>query len=285
MGATAGDLLVRDLTREWLERAGFACDIAIAPPFSGGVDWRAANPADYSHVVFVCGPCGECWPLSEFLAKFAACRLVGLNLSMVERLEDWNPFHVLIERDSNAAGRPDLSILAPERRVPVVGLVLRDASSEYHGRHRYEAVRVVIERFLAAREMAIVRIDTRLDVANGAGLRTPAEIESLIARMDVVLTTRLHGLVFGIRNGVPVVAVDSIAGGAKIRRQAETLGWPVVLTPETLDDQSLAEGFEYCLRQEARAKALECRERGVVLAAQARDEFLAALAQAVEVKG
>ena len=49
-------------------------------------------------------------------------------------------------------------------------------------------------------------------------LRTAEEVESLIARMDVVLTTRLHGLVLALKHGVPVVAIDPIAGGAKLRR-------------------------------------------------------------------
>ena len=43
------------------------------------------------------------------------------------------------------------------------------------------------DRLTASRPMAAVRIDTRLDV-NATGLRAAAEVESLIARMDVVVT-------------------------------------------------------------------------------------------------
>ena len=57
-------------------------------------------------------------------------------------------------------------------------------------------------------------------------MRTAAEVESLIARVDVVVTTRLHGLVLALKNGVPAVAVDPVRGGAKVCRQAQTLGWP-----------------------------------------------------------
>jgi exopolysaccharide biosynthesis predicted pyruvyltransferase EpsI len=66
--------------------------------------------------------------------------------------------------------------------------------------------------------MAVIAIDTRLD-ENRTGLRTAGEVESLIARMDVVLTTRLHGMVLALKNGVPAIAIDSVAGGAKVRRQ------------------------------------------------------------------
>src|SRR3954467_11875448 len=70
MGASAGDLLARDVACGWLRDAGRDFDVALAPPFSGGVDWRAVDPADYSEVAFVCGPFGNGPPLTEFLARF-----------------------------------------------------------------------------------------------------------------------------------------------------------------------------------------------------------------------
>ena len=42
--ATAGDLLARDLACSWLAKAGFAYDVALAPPFSGGVSPRKRTP-------------------------------------------------------------------------------------------------------------------------------------------------------------------------------------------------------------------------------------------------
>jgi polysaccharide pyruvyl transferase WcaK-like protein len=60
-------------------------------------------------------------------------------------------------------------------------------------------------------------------------LRTPREVEALIARMDVVITTRLHRTVPALKNGVPAVAINSVSGGAKIKRQAEALGSPAAL--------------------------------------------------------
>src|SRR3954452_23422882 len=98
MGASAGDLLARDVACAWLREAGHEVDIALAPPFSGGVDWRTVNPANYAQVVFVCGPFGNGPPLTDFLERFAGLRLIGLNLTMMEALEVWNPFALLIER-------------------------------------------------------------------------------------------------------------------------------------------------------------------------------------------
>src|SRR2546426_10023385 len=62
MGATSGDLVARDLARDWLAAAGFEVDVANAEPFTGGVDWGQSDPARYSHVVFVCGPARNGWP-------------------------------------------------------------------------------------------------------------------------------------------------------------------------------------------------------------------------------
>lgn len=129
-------------------------------------------------------------------------------------------------------------------QVLLVGVVLVDPQREYRDRAMHAVANEAIQRLIAAREVAAVPIDTRLDV-NRTGLRTPPEVESLIARMDVVVTTRLHGTVLALKNGVPSVAVDPIAWGAKIRRQAETVGWPVVFTADTLTDAALQEAFDY----------------------------------------
>jgi glycosyltransferase involved in cell wall biosynthesis len=275
MGATAGDLLARDVVCGWLEQAARAYDVAQAPPFVGGVDWRAVDPERYASVLFVCGPFGNGWPLTDFLQRFAGSQLVGLNLSMLEPLEVWNPFHALFARDSSQSTLPDLTFVSVSRLVPVVGVVLVHRQKEYRG-GLHEAVHAAIHRVIAARDITAVPIDSRLDV-NATGLSTPAQVESLIARMDAVLTTRLHGLVLALKHGVPAVAVDPIAGGAKILRQAETIGWPVALPGESLTDEALAHALDYCLTGEARDRARACRQRGLELLYGLRDRVLTAV--------
>jgi hypothetical protein len=275
MGATAGDLLARDVVCGWLEQAARPYDVAQAAPFSEGVDWRAVDPERYSTVLFVCGPFGNGWPLTDFLHRFARSRLVGLNVSMLEPLEAWNPFHALFARDSSQSALPDLTFLSVPRLVPVIGIILVHRQKEYEaGLH--ETVHAAIHRATSARDITLVRIDTRLDV-NATGLSTPAQIESLIARMDAVVTTRLHGLVLALKYGVPAVAVDPIAGGAKIRRQAETIGWPVALPGESLTDEALARALDYCLTDEARDRARACRQRSVEILHGLKDRVLAAV--------
>jgi hypothetical protein len=187
MGATAGDLIARDVVCEWLTELERPFDVAGASPFVG-VDWRTVDPGMYGVVVFVCGPFGNGWPITELLERFAGTRLVGINVSMLEPLDVWNPFDMLIERDSSRASRPDISFLSDMRKVPLAGVVLVHQQTEYSGAMHQDA-NAAIERLLATREIVRVPIDTRLDT-NSTGLRTPAEVESLIAAMDVVVTTR-----------------------------------------------------------------------------------------------
>lgn len=276
MGATAGDLMVRDLVCEWLEGVGRPYDVALAHPFTGGVDWRALDRAAYSHVIFACGPFGNGEPVTEFLERFAGSRLIGVNLTMLQPLDEWNPFDLLLERDSSVAARPDLAFLGRATRVPVVGIARMHEQPEYGARDLHLRANDATSRLIAGREMAAVTIDTRLDEVNAAGLRTAAEIESLIARMDVVVTARLHGMVLALKNGVPAVAIDSVAGGAKITRQARVLGWPVVLTADTMTDDALGQAFEYCLSAEAKSLAADVRDRARKALVPLRKEFLAA---------
>ena len=79
---------------------------------------------------------------------------------------------------------------------PVVGVCL----VEEHPEAEVARKNRVIEELLANKELARVPIDTRLD-ENEVGA-PPERNQALIARMDVLITTRLHGLVLALKNGV-----------------------------------------------------------------------------------
>jgi len=276
MGATAGDLMVRDVVCRWIRRAGLECDVAHATPFAGGVDWRLVDPSEYSHVIFACGPFGNGPPVVEFLDRFRGQKLIGVSLSMLQDLHEWNPFDMLIARDSSAGAHADVAFACRQPRVPVVGIVLIHPQPEYGSRDVHLRANATIRRLVASRELAAVPIDTRLDI-NVTGLRTAAEVESLIAGMDVVVTTRLHGMVLALKNGVPVVVVDPVAGGAKIRRQAETIAWPVVLDGETVTDGDLTRAFDYCLTSPAKEAAGRCARRAISSLQAVADDFVSFL--------
>ncbi|MBW4611989.1 MAG: polysaccharide pyruvyl transferase family protein [Desmonostoc vinosum HA7617-LM4] len=274
---TAGDLMARDVACRWLQDVGHDYDIALAFPFVGGVNWRSVDPNTYSHVVFVCGPFPYMKLSYEFVQHFRGCRLIGLDLSMFEPLDVWNPFDVILERDSPACSRPDISLLSGQAKVPVVGIILVEPQHEYKNKDKYRVANAAVERLIASREMVAVPIDTRLD-PNATNLRTAAEVETLISRMDLVVTTRLHGTVLAIKNGVPPIVIDGISGGAKVMRQAKTIGWDVTFSVDSLTDDVLEKAFEYCQTEAARAKARECRDRAIKVVEQVGDEFIKSLA-------
>src|SRR5262249_15595009 len=197
-GGAAGDVGARAVVGNGPGRAGRRYDVALAPPFAGGVAWPQVDVDDYSEVIFVCGPFGNGWPVTDFLERFAGRRLIGLNLTMLEPLDRWNPFALLWERDSSAVARPDMAIAASHPQVPVVGRALTDTNPKSGERDSHDHATRMLRDFAARRGLAAVDIDPRLDT-DPAGLRTATQVESLIARMDVILTTRLHGTVLAIK--------------------------------------------------------------------------------------
>lgn len=196
--ATAGDLLARDLVCAWLDASGLAYDVAMAPVFGGGVDVQTVDPAAYTHVLVVCGPFAQGELERTLLSRFWRSRLIGLDLSMQAPLDTWNPFDLLLERDSTRAARPELVFAPRHTPVPIVGVCL----VEPYLRGATDVTDAAVRRLVASRSMAAVPIDTRLPV-NATGFRTAAEIESVIARLDAIVTTRLHGMVWASSTACP----------------------------------------------------------------------------------
>jgi hypothetical protein len=148
MGASARDLMAREVVCNCLQAVDRDYDVALAPPFEGGKDWSSADPADYSEVIFVCGPFGNGPPLTEFLERFAELPLVGINLSLLEPLEVWNPFDLLLECDSSVRARPDLAHMGGGPAAPAVGLVLIGSQLEYGERARHVQAHEAVDRVL-----------------------------------------------------------------------------------------------------------------------------------------
>ncbi len=267
-GATAGDLAALEVVEGWLGELGFPYDVALAEPFEGGLDWQGVEPGWYSHVVHVCGPASPNLEIAAVLERFSSCRLIGVNVSLPE---PWDAFDVELARDGAGDARADLAFAASREQVPVAGVLLVHPQVEYpEGRH--EQVDRAAWELLSGRPCAALPLDTRMDV-NEVGLRSRAELEAVISRLDVLVTTRLHGLVFALRNGVPALALDPIAGGAKVAAQARTVGWPAVVLPEEATPERLEELWGWCLSAEARGAAGECARSANESVARTRTEL------------
>lgn len=273
---TAGDALAGDTVRRWLAEADVPHDVAMAAGFrrDGELAPAGVDPAAYTHVLWVCGPTASA-RVAQTLAPFAHCTRIAVGTSTQE-----GPFDVILARDGLTTAippRPDLSLDTPDVRVPVVAVVLAHAQPEYGERQSHEAAEDLVRGVVAGADVAPLVVDTRLDAEEALACSTAAQLGSLLARADAALTTRLHGLVLALRAGVPAVALDPIAGGAKVVAQAAALDWPAARTVDATDVAELSELLAWCLGAEARDQAHAAAARGRAGLAAVREELLGAI--------
>jgi hypothetical protein len=266
--ATAGDVLAMEAVREELTRAAVECELAWSPVFRpGALTLEEADPARYTHLVFACGPL-QGQDIERLHRRFSGCRRVAVGVSVVDIADPAAAgFHVILPRDGS--GVPPMGDLAsapePERApemVPVAGVIRVSGQAEYPGRARNEAVCAALTQWLDGCGCALVPLDTRLDPRDWRLCGTPAELEAVIGRLDLVITMRMHGLVLALKHGVPALAVDPVAGGAKVTAQAQAWQWPAVVTigldeatEEALDPGRLDEWRDWCLSPAGRDAA------------------------------
>ena len=256
MGATAGDHIAKELAGEWLREAGLAVDIAVHEGAGRGeIRTADVDPAGYQELIFVCGPIGDGPPLNTFLERFPHARKFALNVTLLQDRSEWDPFELSLERDSSERVRADVTFGAADAVAPVVGLILVGAQDEYPTQRHADA-EALLRELLAERDIAVVEIDTRLDV-NAGGLCSAAQVESVIARTDAVLTTRLHGAALALRRGVPPLALDSIPGGSKLLQQMRHLDWPAAFEIGDVDLPRLRNALDFALSPAARRLARE----------------------------
>lgn len=257
--ATAGDVLAMEAVAGEL-RSRAAVDLAWSPRFRPGeLGLEDADPARYDALVFACGPLyGE--QVADLHRRFAGCRRVAVGVSVIDPDDPAvTGFDAVLPRDGADGARGDLSAAAGSAAVPVVGVVLAPGQAEYGERRCHERVRDRLTGWVAGCDCAPVPLDTRLDRDDWRLCATPAQYESIVRRLDLVVTTRLHGLVLALRNGVPVLAADPVAGGAKVSAQARVWDWPVLTCsaggPDPLPETRLRELWDWCLSAEARDAA------------------------------
>ncbi|WEH38336.1 polysaccharide pyruvyl transferase family protein [Streptomyces sp. AM 2-1-1] len=255
---TAGDALAERAVVTALDRLGIRHDTAWSPVFApGALTLEAALPQDYEAVLFVCGPLhGE--RIAELHRRYASCRRVAVGVSV---LDPDGPaargFHEVVARDgTNGRMTADLAANAPVPTAPAVaGVALTYGQGEYGDRRIHDRVGEVLLPWLAAQDCARIEADTRLARDDWRHCRTPDQYLSLVGRLDVMVTDRLHGLVLALRAGVPALVVDPVEGGAKVTAQARLLRWPALLPGEGLLPELLDHWWAWCLSPAGAAAA------------------------------
>ncbi|HET7328437.1 MAG TPA: polysaccharide pyruvyl transferase family protein [Nocardioidaceae bacterium] len=271
---TAGDVLARDTAARWLTQSGIAHDVAVAENFRTDRDISLddAVPDDYTDVVFVCGPAAGA-PVEKLFARFPNARRLAVDVSVVDGTSALRLDGVLA-RDAPDIVRPDLSLATAAPGTPVVGVVLTHAQPEYGSNHRLQRAHELIGDALLDLDVAPVPLDTRLHPQDPLLCSTPGQLESALGRCDAVVTTRMHGLVLALKLGVPAVAVDPVAGGGKVIRQARVLDWPAAFGVEDADGARVAEALRWCLSAEGRSEATAVTDRLEDAVRDLRTEFV-----------
>ncbi|CAM5286411.1 hypothetical protein SROCM77S_00238 [Streptomyces rochei] len=248
--ATAGDVLALRRVEEVLREAGLAYDVVWSPGFQAeGTHFEDLDPAAYSRLVFVCGP-AHGWQVEELHRRFAHCVRIAVGVSVID---PGSPavtgFHRVLARDAEGTGPTlDLAARAPALPArPVAGVVLTHGQHEYGGQRRHEEVAAALTRWLAGKDCARLELETRLDAHDWRLCGTPAQLEAVLTRLDLVVTDRLHGLVLALRAGTPALAVDPVEGGAKVTAQARACGWPALVAAERLTEEALEHWWQWCL--------------------------------------
>jgi hypothetical protein len=258
---TAGDVLALDAVRSALQIAGIDYDTAWSPVFRpGGLRLEDARPERYTHLVFVCGPVrGE--QVAALHARYRSCRRIAVGVTVIDGSDpEVTGFDLILARDGSQS-RPARDLaeagLAPARcPVPVTGVVLATGQGEYGERRRHDLVTARLTGWIGSKACAPVPLDTRLDSRDWRLCSTAAAVTSLVTRLDVVVTTRLHGLVLALRADVPALAVDPVAGGGKVTAQARAWRWPAILAAEDTADRSRLDArWAWCLSAAGRGAA------------------------------
>jgi Polysaccharide pyruvyl transferase len=293
--ATAGDVLAEQAVAAALAAAGIPHDTAWSPVFRPGqLTLPDAAPGRYSHLVFTCGPVSG-WQVAALHCRYARCRRIAVGVSVVDPADPAaTGFDVMLARDGPglrseldlaAAGAgwrppgPQSSSSRPAPAVPAAGVALASGQGEYGQRRRHDEVLGGLSRWLAQKDCAPVLVDTRLDIRDWRLCSTPAAVAALLARLDVVITSRLHGMVLALLAGVPALVIDPVDGGGKVSSQAAAWCWPAVLTAaQAGDSRRLDTCWSWCLSAAGRRAAAEAAARATARSS----PLLAALTETLE---
>ncbi|MEV6793328.1 polysaccharide pyruvyl transferase family protein [Streptomyces sp. NPDC051320] len=255
---TVGDLMAQQRMSLALDQAGVAHDTAWSPGFRpGALTLEDAEPASYGRLLFVCGPAhGD--QLLALHRRFERCRRLAVDVTVVDRRDPAvTSFDHVVARDGLPGGpRLDMSATAPlGRRPPVVGVLLTGGQGEYGTLRRHTDVNERLTGWVGQQDCARVEADTRLAIDDWRHCATAEQFMALAEKFDLVLTTRLHGMVLSLRAGTPVIAVDPVQGGAKVSAQARALRWPALVAAGAESPALLDRWWSWCLSPAGRAAA------------------------------
>jgi hypothetical protein len=248
-GPTVGDLMAVENLSQRLHAVGHEHGIISHPELGLPGHFPADDICAIKSVerlVFVCGPLTDSSVLRDVLAIQVGARKIAAGVSVLANHEAMTRrFDCIIARDGTAHSYFDLAVdkveLPQGKKSGKIAICLRGRQSEY-GKSRYgmadKAARLINE-LIATTDLKPVVIDTVMSRQNRA-----EDILSKFSSVDAVLTTRMHGALLGLAAGKPVLALDQIPGGAKVKNVVARTGWPLVGNVANMDKVAIHKAFE-----------------------------------------
>lgn len=259
--ATFGDTQAMELVTKWLRDNNFDYTISASENSRvKGTPLDKINFEDYDTLIYVCGPWfgrGIQFKLlgSNFAKHKDRIRKIGVDVSV---MHDDHGFDMLLPRDYfNNIKNPDLVFgVENSDSVPVVGFFMVHDQGEYGELQRHELVRQRVSEFFKQTNCHVIELCTH-DTYDERGIfNNVQELESLLRKCDYVITTRMHGLVYSLKNNIPALAIDCVAGGAKVTAQAEAVGWPVIINGDGITVEDIETGVKAAIDNKDKIKQL-----------------------------
>lgn len=276
---TIGDLRSMESVATHLHARGHqvlhaTADPECVIPGTQRVQWEHISHDQFDLGIFVCGPILSFHPLTNALFDwFGAKPLIGVGVSLLARDDAGyaNPFSAVLARQGRDTDYADVAIVAPPPEEPPrtststqIGVSLRGHQTEY-GEERCRADDVAtlsaaaIDEALSKFGGVATTIENHL---TRAGL-SPDGIEVMYLDCDLILTSRFHGAITALRHGVPFIAIDQIAGGAKVFDLLAPLGWKHVYRIDELEQRALTECVTELLQRTDRAELHQARANAI----------------------
>ena len=253
--ATFGDFQAMEVVSSWLKNAQIAHDIAVESlQCPNGVHTPKIVPTDYDVLIFICGPWQNNFTMfgKQYEEHFKSILKIGVDLSVTNKNHG---FDLLLPRDFFEIKNPDLVYAATSSKLSIVGLFMIHSQPKYGDRQRHSHVSKVVEEYLELQGHVVLKLDT-LTESNPEGIKNASQLECLIGRCDFIISSRLHGTVYSLKNNIPVLAIDCVAGGAKVTAQAEAVGWPAIVNGDGITVEDIETGVRTAIDNKDKIKQL-----------------------------
>jgi hypothetical protein len=205
---------------------------------------------DLKSMTLVCGPLAEHPQLRQLMDQHPRARKVAVGVSVLSnQIEFARSFDQVLARD----GTPDAAFDLAPARFATLALPSRPAShhpialcfvgkqAEY-GAGRSSLHRKAQDRLVQSARRSGLPIRAVSTVLSGRRNGERRILENFQGS-QMVATTRLHGSLYGLLNGRPVVALDQIPGGAKVSEVLARIGWPLVFRTDQMDSEAIDDAF------------------------------------------